>query len=213
MVRLDIISDPICPWCYIGKRHLDTALTDRPGHPFEIEWHPFQLNPDMPPGGMDRREYIAAKFGDRAAGVYGPEGRIATAAREAGVTMNLDAIGRTPNTLDAHRLIHWAGQEGRQQAVVSLLFAAYFEGGRDIGDPAVLLDIADAAGMDREMVSRLLSGDADADAIRARDAHARTRGVNSVPTFLVADAHAVVGAQPPELWLQVIDELTAATPE
>ena len=210
MVRLDILSDPICPWCYIGKRNLDVALADRPGHPFSIEWHPFQLNPDMPREGMARGAYVAEKFGDAAETIYGPDGRIATAAAEAGLKLDLGAIRRTPNTLDAHRLIHWAGLEGRQTAVVSLLFAAYFEGGRDIGDHAVLLDIADAVGMDREMVMRLLGSDADTDEIRARDAHARQRGVGGVPTFVVANTHVVTGAQPPELWRQVIDDLTAA---
>ena len=207
MVRLDILSDPICPWCYIGKRQLDRALQERPDNPFRIEWHPFQLNPDMPEGGMPRADYVAAKFGDRAPEIYGADGRIATAAREAGLTLNLAAIGRTPNTLDAHRLIHWAGLEGRQTAVVSSLFRAYFEDGRDIGDHTVLLDIAVAAGFDREVVARLLASDADADDIRARDAHARARGVSGVPTFVVAETHVVTGAQPPDLWLKVIDEL------
>ena len=207
MIKLDIISDPICPWCYIGKTHLDRALEARPDHPFEIEWHPFQLNPDMPSEGMDRRAYLEAKFGgpDGAASVYG---RIADTAKEAGLkNVDLDGITRTPNTIDAHRLIHWAGLEGRQTAAVSRLFKAYFEEGKDIGDHAVLLDIADGIGMDRAMTERLYSTDADADDIRARDAHARSRGVTGVPTFVVANTHVLPGAQPPELWGKVLDEL------
>jgi predicted DsbA family dithiol-disulfide isomerase len=207
MIKLDILSDPICPWCLIGKTHLDRALEAHPGHPFEIEWHPFQLNPDMPAGGMDRREYLETKFGgrDQAVAVYA---RIAEAAEAAGVTINFEAIGRTPNTLDAHRMIHWAGLEGRQTAMVSALFRAYFQEGKDIGDHQVLLDLADGVGLDRAMTERLLQSDADAEEIRARDAHTRARGVTGVPTFVVANSHVVPGAQPPELWSKVIAELT-----
>ena len=207
MIKLDILSDPICPWCYIGKTHLDRALEQRPDHPLNIEWHPFQLNPDMPREGMDRQSYLETKFGGKAnaADVYG---RIAEAAKAAGLkNFDLDGIKRTPNTLDAHRLIHWAGLEGRQTAAVSRLFKAYFEEGQDIGDSEVLLDIAAAVGLDRAMIERLLESDADLDDIRARDEHARARGVTGVPTFVLANAHVVPGAQPPELWAKVLDEL------
>lgn len=207
MVKLDILSDPICPWCYIGKTHLDRALEQHPDHPFNIEWHPFQLNPDMPAEGMDRRAYLEAKFG-------GPEGarnvydRIEETAKAAGLSVAFDKIERTPNTLDAHRLIHWSGLEGRQTATVTRLFKAYFENGQDIGDHAVLLDIAEGVGMDRAMTERLLAGDGDREDIRARDAHARERGVTGVPTFVIANTHVVPGAQPPELWSKVLHELT-----
>ena len=208
MVKLDILSDPICPWCLIGKAHLDRALTAHPDHPFEIEWHPFQLNPDMPASGMDRREYLETKFGGRenAIAVYS---QIAEAAEQAGIEIDFAAIKRTPNTLDAHRLIHWAGLEGRQTAIVSSLFRAYFREGRDIGDHGVLLDLAEAAGLDRAMTERLLTSDADAADIRARDEHARARGVTGVPTFVLANQHVLPGAQPPELWGNVIEEITA----
>lgn len=206
MVKLDILSDPICPWCYIGKTHLDRALEAHPDHPFNIEWHPFQLNPDMPPGGMDRRTYLEAKFGgpDGAAQIYG---RIEEVAKAAGLKVHFDRIARTPNTLDAHRLIHWAGLEGVQTAVVTRLFKAYFENGQDIGDAGVLLEIAEGVGLDRALIGRLLDSDADREDIRARDAHARARGVTGVPTFVVANTHVVAGAQPPELWAKVLDEL------
>ncbi|MEL6211015.1 MAG: DsbA family oxidoreductase, partial [Pseudomonadota bacterium] len=151
MVTLDILSDPICPWCYIGKTHLDAALRDRPEHGFVIAWHPFQLNPDMPAEGMDRQTYLDTKFGGRAQAqaVYG---RIAEAAEAAGLQIDLGAIQRTPNTIDAHRLIHWAGIEGRQSEVVDALFQAYFHAGLDIGDPDVLADVADSAGLDAAIV-------------------------------------------------------------
>jgi len=208
MIKLDILSDPVCPWCYIGKANLDRALARHPDHPFEIEWHPFQLNPDMPEGGMDRKAYLEAKFGQQG-GTSGYGEWIRPAAKEAGLEIDLDGIKVTPNTIDAHRLIHWAGLEGRQTAVVSALFKAYFVEGRDIGDRAVLLDIADACGLDRAMVERLFQTEADAEDIRARDAHARARGVTGVPTFVVANQYVVVGAQPPETWDKVIEELTA----
>ncbi|WP_158963656.1 DsbA family oxidoreductase [Chachezhania sediminis] len=205
-VRLDILSDPICPWCFIGKTMLDQALAQVPDHPFTIEWHPFQLNPDMPAGGMDRRDYLEAKFGGQQGAVkaYLP---VVEKAAEAGLTIDFEAMERTPNTLDAHRLIHWAGIEGHQQEAVDALFRAYFQEGRDIGDHEVLGDIADTIGLDAAVVRRLLDSDADKDDIRARDAHSRKMGVTSVPTFIVAGKHAVPGAQPAELWVKVIEEL------
>jgi len=208
MIKLDILSDPICPWGYIGKANLDRALARHPGHPFEIEWHPFQLNPDMPEGGVGRRAYLEAKFGGPEA-VDRADVHLKTAAEAAGVVINFDAIRTTPNTVDAHRLIHWAGLEGRQTAVVSALFKANFVEGRDIGQREVLLDIAEACGLDRAMTERLYETDADLEDIRARDAHARARGVTGVPTFIVAQKYAVVGAQPPELWDRVINDLAA----
>ncbi|SDI03128.1 DsbA family oxidoreductase [Lutimaribacter saemankumensis] len=207
MIKLDIFSDPICPWCYIGKTRLDRALEQRPDHPFTIEWHPFQLNPDMPREGMDRRAYLEAKFGgkDGAVRAYMP---VVEHAEQAGLKIDFEAIQRTPNTLDAHRLIHWAGIEGRQTFVVSALFRAYFIEGRDIGDHEVLADIADSAEMDAGVIQRLLASDADVQNIRDRDAAAREMGINSVPTFIVNRQHAVPGAQPTELWLKVMDEIS-----
>lgn len=209
MVTLDIMSDPICPWCYIGKTHLDKALAAHGGAPFHIRWHPFQLNPDMPPEGMDRRAYLEGKFGgpDGAKAAYAPVREHAAAA---GLSIDFDAISRTPNTRDAHRLIHWAEIEDKQDAVVQALFENYFCDGRDIGSHEVLADIADSAGMDASVVARLLASEADLKEIVDRDAAARGMGVTSVPTFIVAGQHAVPGAQPPELWAKVIDEIEAA---
>ena len=206
MIRLDIFSDPVCPWCVVGTANLDRALGAARDHPFVIQWHPFQLNPDLPPEGVDRRSYLEAKFGgpDRLAAIHE---RLREVARSAGIALDPEKPQRQPNTLDAHRLIHWAGIEGRQMAVVSALFSAYWTGGRDIGDHKVLADIAEACGMDRAATLRLLASDADADDIRARDADARAKGVNAVPTFLIAQQYVVSGAQPPELWAQVIEDL------
>ncbi len=212
MTKLDIISDPICPWCYIGKAKLDRALENRPGHVFEVEWHPYMLNPDMPPEGMDRREYLETKFGGKegAVGVYAS---IAKAAEDAGVVVNFEGIKRTPSTVDAHRLIHWAGLEGVQTAVVSKLFKAYFRDGQDISDPQVLTEIANSCGINPEMIGKLLAQDVDKDGIRQRARYAAEKGVRGVPCFIVDNHHVVQGAQPPEMWERVIDEITAKADE
>jgi predicted DsbA family dithiol-disulfide isomerase len=208
MIRLDIFSDPVCPWCMIGKAHLDRALEAHPDHPFQIAWHPFQLNPDVPAEGVDKRTYLEAKFGG-AAKVDQIHDRMRQIAAEAGIEMDPDAPKRQPNTLNAHRLIHWAGLEGRQAAVVAGLFRAYWRNGLDIGQASVLADIAEAAGMERAMVERLLASDADLEDIAARDSDARHKGVTAVPTFLIAQRYFVSGAQPPETWGKVIEELQA----
>lgn len=207
-IPLDILSDPICPWCYIGKARLERALAQRPGHPFEITWRPFQLNPDMPPEGMDRVAYLERKFG-------GPEGAkrvyssIEETAQAEGLEVRFDLIQRTPSTLNAHRLIRWARPGELQNAVVDSLFDAYFHRGVDISTPEALGDIADASGLERAVVLELLSGEADLEAVRHEDQTARAAGVGGVPTFLVNGRHVVPGAQDTALWLKVIDELVA----
>lgn len=214
MIKLDIFSDPVCPWCMIGKAHLDRALAAHADHPFEIEWHPFQLNPGMPPKGVDRAEYLAAKFGgqDGAVSVYA---RVVEAAAAAGIAIDFATIKTMPNTFNAHRMIYWAGLEGKQTAMISALFRAYWQEGRDIGNTETLAAIAGEIGLDGAAMARLLATDADVEALQAREKHARERGVNAVPTFLIANQYVVSGAQPPEVWGQVIDELSAqnrATP-
>ncbi|WP_234853289.1 DsbA family oxidoreductase [Paracoccus everestensis] len=205
MIPFDIFADPLCPWCLIGKVELDRALESRPLHPFQIAWHPFRLNPQMPRGGMDRIEYLQAKLGPRA-----EEAARMVAQRAATLGLNLNPSAREPDTTDAHRLMHWAGLEGAQTRVMSGLLRAHWQEARDIGDPAELALIAGSAGMDSDLVSRLLSTDADRNEVAAREQHARNRGVTSVPTFIVANQHAISGAQSASLWQQVIDELTNA---
>ena len=209
MTTLDIISDPICPWCYIGKARLDKALAEHPDHTFEIKWRPFQLNPDMPAEGMDRREYLETKFGkDGAVKAYAV---VEQHAKDSGIHIDYAKIQRTPNTIDAHRLIRWAGIEGKQTDVVTELFKRNFELGEDISDHAVLVDVAKSAGMDGEAIARLLDSDADLAETRAEDRQAREMGVQGVPTFIVAGTYALSGAQPAETWAQVIAELKEAT--
>jgi predicted DsbA family dithiol-disulfide isomerase len=211
MIRLDIFSDPVCPWCYIGKANLDRALARHPDHPFRVEWHPFQLNPDMPRAGMDRATYLERKFGGRenAARAYA---QVEAAAQAAGIALEVAKVPHASNTLDAHRLIHWAGIEGKQNAMVDALFRAYWHEYRNIGDPGTLAAIAGEVGLDAAAIARLLASDADADDIAARDADARNKGVNAVPTFLIAQHYVVSGAQPPEVWGRVIAELAGRPP-
>lgn len=209
MTPLDIYADPICPWCYIAKAQLERALESRAAHPFDIRWHPFRLMPDMPPEGMAREAYLGLLFGDTQ-GIVEAHRPLLQAAEEAGLALNLPAIQRTPNTLDAHRLIHWAGLEGRQSAIVNALFRAYFTEGLDIGARDVLIDLAARVGLQPDMVARLLDSDADCDLIKQADAQARARGIQNVPFFIIAGQHAVAGAQSVALWQNVIDELTSA---
>lgn len=209
MVRLDIISDPICPWCYIGKANLDRAIAQAGLNPFDIEWRIFQLNPDMPPEGRDRKEYLETKFGgpERAQAIYG---RIREAAAESGLEVNFDKIERTPNTMDAHRLIRWARTSGTQDALVTQLFHRYFENGEDISDHEVLLDAAQSVGLERDVVEKLLDSDADREELTAEDVAAREMGVSGVPCFVVDGRYVLQGAQPTETWVKVIHELVEA---
>jgi len=210
-ISLVIVSDPICPWCFIGKRRLDRALAARPDHPFAVEWRPFMLNPDMPPEGMDRRAYLEAKFGGRqgAAAVYG---RIARTASEDGLEIDFGAIARTPATLDAHRLIGWARAAGADHAMAEAIFAAYFQRGVDIGDRDALAALAPAAGLDPAATRARLDTDEDAAAVRREAAAAGEAGVDGAPTFIIGGRQAVAGAQPTAFWLSAIDRLSASAP-
>ncbi len=203
---LDILSDPICPWCYIGKAKLDAALRDAPEVALDIHWRCYRLNPDMPEGGMGRRDYLERKFGgpEGAKNVYG---RIEQAVRDAGLPLDFSKIERTPNTLDAHRLIRWARTTGAQEAVVDALFAAYFVNGVDIGDRDALIAIGVAQGMDDDLLRRLYSEDADRALLENEDALAREMGVTGVPCFVLNETYALVGAQETATWRQVLERI------
>lgn len=206
-VPLDIFADPVCPWCLIGKAELDRALESRPDHPFDVTWHPFRLNPDMPKSGMAHTTYMLARFKDEK-GIIEANRPVLEAAERLGLWLNMAAIDRIPDTTDAHRVLLWARVEGAQTRVMSGLMAAHWREGRNIGRADVLAQIAGAAGMDGTVVERLLASDADRDTVLAAETHARERGVSAVPTFIVANTHVVPGAQPATLWQSVIDELT-----
>jgi predicted DsbA family dithiol-disulfide isomerase len=203
-MQIDIISDVICPWCFIGKRRLEKALALRPELVAEIAWRPFQLNPDMPPEGMERQSYLAAKFGG---GAHAE--RIYTHVAEAGATADIafafDRIRRTPNTRDAHSLIRFAAAADCADRTVEALFRAYFIEGRDIGDRAVLTEIAGEVGLDAEAARRWLARKAELDHVLAEDRQARRLGINAVPCFIFERQYAVSGAQEPEFFLPVFD--------
>jgi predicted DsbA family dithiol-disulfide isomerase len=203
-MQIDIISDVVCPWCFIGKRRLEKALVMRPEIETEITWRPFQLNPDMPAEGMARADYIATKFGDS-----GHSRRIHQTIAEAGATVGIDfafdKIKRSPNTRNAHRLIRYATKQGAGNDVVTRLFEGYFLQGRDVGDIATLAKIAAEAGLDEREARAFLSGDSERDEIVAEDRNARRLGVNAVPCYIFAGQYAISGAQEPEFFLPVFD--------
>lgn len=200
-ITIDVVSDVVCPWCFIGKRNLEAALSSMPDVQVGVRWLPYQLDPTIPAGGHGRQAYMARKFGDRAPGIYP---RITDSAKVAGLDLAFDRIKRSPNTFDAHRLIRWAWAAGKQDAVVERLFAGFFVAGEDIGDHDVLVRHAEAAGMDGAIVRRLLAEDADSDAVRQEIDQARALGVTGVPFFIIGQKVGVAGAQPPEALVRAI---------
>jgi predicted DsbA family dithiol-disulfide isomerase len=197
VVTVDIISDVVCPWCYVGKRNLEAAV-ERSGRAVELHWRPFQLDPTIPPAGLDRHAYLMGKFGslDKIDAIHT---RLTDMGREIGIPFRFDAILRAPNTLDAHRVIRWAASSGHQNAVVEALFRAYFVEGHDIGNRAELVRIAAECGMDGTNVHRLLASGSDATDVREEIATAGRLGVSGVPFFILAGRYAVPGAQSAEV--------------
>lgn len=197
--RIDIVSDAICPWCYIGKRQLERALAilAADGLYFTVHWNPFQLNPDMPKEGRDRAAYRAWKFGSAEKAAELDE-RITKAAAAVGLPFRTDLMTRTPNTIDAHRLVWFAGQKGVQDAVMEAVFRAYFIEGRDIGQAAVLAGCAAEAGLDPEETAQFLAGELAEQEMRAADRAARSAGVSGVPSFFLDGYGLFSGAMPAE---------------
>ncbi|HEX3673369.1 MAG TPA: DsbA family oxidoreductase [Rhizomicrobium sp.] len=205
-MQIDVVSDTICPWCFIGKRRLARAMAMRPDIEFDVHWRAYRLDPTAPPEGVDRKEYLRAKFGDGER----PKA-VSEAIRAAGLSEDIafafDRIAKTPNTVDSHRLIRWAGGAGLQDEVVEALFKAYFEDGRDIGDIDVLVEIANETGMDSALVADLLEEGSDREIIAREDELAHKMGITGVPTFIFANKYAVSGAHDPETLLEVIDKI------
>lgn len=208
---IDVVSDTVCPWCYIGKRRFDMAKAERPDIEIDLRWRPYQLDPTIPAEGVDRREYMEAKFGKSRSKEVGNV--IREAADEAGITLAFDKIQRSPNTFDSHRLIRWGASAGAQNEIVEILFRRYFEDGEDIGDRKVLVDAAKEAGMDHELVAYLLLHNKDADLVANEANQAREMGISGVPTFLFEGKFAVVGAQETEGYLRAIDKVQAKLSE
>ncbi|MCX5724860.1 MAG: DsbA family oxidoreductase [Nitrospirae bacterium] len=203
-VHIDVYSDVICPWCFIGKRRLEQALEEmRPAQAVQVKWRPFELNPTMPKGGMDRRSYLEAKFGG-AASLKTMEERVAQAGEAEGIEFAFDRIALTPNTFDAHRLIWFAGQQGCQDKVVEALFFSYFTEGRDIGNLDSLTEVAVDGGLNREEVLTFLSSDKAVQEVRAEEANGQRFGIRGVPYFLLNGSLSISGAQPPDIILSAL---------
>jgi predicted DsbA family dithiol-disulfide isomerase len=203
-LTVEVVQDLVCPWCFLGLRRLQRLLRRRPDLGFEVVWRPFLLNPDMPRVGMPRADYVVRKFGgeDRARRLYAS---IAEIGRSEGVLFRFDRIRRTPSSVDAHRLVRFAAAYGRGAETVEALFSAHFTDGRDIGDPGVLIGVAQACGLDAAAARRFLYSDAETDAVHAENLRAHRLGINGVPCFVIGGRHAIAGAQEPEVLERLLD--------
>jgi len=211
-MQIDVISDTVCPWCYIGKRRLERALSLRPQLSFDVRWRPFQLDPTTPAEGIDRKAYIERKFGSSEK-IKPIHNALLKAGEDEGIPFAFEKITRTPNTINSHRLIRWSHSMGVQDAVVELLFRRYFIEGADIGRISILVEIAGDAGMDAELVEELMNSDADREHVEREDSMARKIGIQGVPTYLVGGKSLVSGAQDAEVLVRVIDRVAAETEE
>jgi predicted DsbA family dithiol-disulfide isomerase len=207
-MQIDVISDTVCPWCFIGKRRLARAMALRPAIAFDVKWRPYRLDPTVPAGGMDRQAYMRAKFGDDPMKIVEMHKLIAAEGAKDGIEFDFAAITRRPDTINSHRLIRWAEAAGVQDEVVERLFVAYFENGEDIGDIRVLADIADICGMDGVDMAQMLESDQDRALVEREDQIAHEMGVTGVPAMIFGNRLAVSGAREPELLVSVIDRVT-----
>ncbi|MGV1869613.1 DsbA family oxidoreductase [Agrobacterium rosae] len=208
-IVIDVVSDMVCPWCYLGKARLDLALAEILDEvSVDVNWRPYRLNPDYPPEGVDQKAELEKKLGGKEKVEQAHE-MLTQLGKEVGINFDFDAINIGPNTLDAHRLSLWAHAEGRefQDKVTTALFKANFEEGRNIGDHEVLADIAEQAGMNREVVTRLLASDADKDTIVAEIDAAQQMGVAGVPFFILDQKYAVSGAQSKEVLINALRDI------
>jgi predicted DsbA family dithiol-disulfide isomerase len=206
-LRIEVVHDLVCPWCYLGVRRLLRTLRRRPDMGFDLVWRPFLLNPDMPRAGMSRPEYIIRKFGgeERARRLYST---ITEVGRQEGMTFRFDRIRRTPSSVDAHRLVRYAARFGHADAMVEALFAAHFSDGLDVGDHQVLTAIAAEYGLDPVSVRRFLATEDESSAVHADNLRAHRLGINGVPCFVVEGTHAIAGAQEPEVIERLLDVAT-----
>ena len=207
-LSITVYSDVICPWCYVGKRRLEAALSS-PGMPTGIEftWRPFELNPDMPAEGIERRIYRANKFGEARSAEL--DLRMADTGREVGIAFAFDRMQRTPNTRLAHRLIWEADRQGAQDALVERLFHAYFEEGVDIGRADVLTALAAEAGLEPDAVERALDGSESLQAVTKLEQQGYAMGIQGVPFFILLAKYGISGAQPPEFWREALPKIAA----
>jgi predicted DsbA family dithiol-disulfide isomerase len=207
-ISVDVISDVVCPWCYLGKRRLERAIKLLPELEFSVRWHPFRLDPTIPPGGIERRDYLTRKFGSLDA-IAATHANLTALGEREGIVFRFDAITRAPNTVDAHRLIRWAGVAGLTEVTVERVFRAYFADGIDVGDRSVLARLAADLGMPGDIGTRLASEE-DESEVAGEIAEAYRMGVSGVPCFIIDRRYAVVGAHPPETLVEAISQAVAA---
>jgi predicted DsbA family dithiol-disulfide isomerase len=207
---IEVVFDLVCPWCFLGIRRLRRTLRSRPDVAAELLWRPFLLNPDFAPQGIPRQDYLVRKFGgeDRARRLHGT---IAELGRAEGIEFRFDRIRRVPHSLDAHRLVRWAGRFDAADQLVEAIFEAYFIEGADIGDPQVLAAIAGQQGLDAPLARRFLATVAEVEAVHADNLRAHRLGINGVPCFVVAGRSAIAGAQEPEVLERLLDVALVAT--
>ena len=210
-VIIDVVSDVVCPWCYVGRARLGQAIRSQPDIAVELRWRPFQLDPTLPPTGKDRHAYLMGKFGS-AERIGQMHRQISEIGHELGISFDFDAIKVSPNTLDAHRVIRWSATASAevQDRLVGRLFALYFEEGANIGDHAVLIDAARDAGMDAALVETLLATQADRPEVQQEIATAQKMGVTGVPCFLLEGRFAVMGAQDSAILADAIAKVAEA---
>jgi predicted DsbA family dithiol-disulfide isomerase len=207
-LQIDIVSDVVCPWCYIGKHRIESALALTPDVPVEVHWRPFFLNPWVPREGISRDEYLTAKFGSPEA-YKGIAGRVVAAADEEGLVYRPDLVKRQPNTIDCHRLIHWADAQAKSAEMKQRLMELYFRDGGDLTDTHVLVQAAADVGLDADDVRKRLASDEDVELISAQAKDASDKGISGVPTFVFAQKYAVSGAQPAEQLARAIRQVSA----
>jgi predicted DsbA family dithiol-disulfide isomerase len=207
-LQIDVVSDVVCPWCYIGKKRIEEALALVPDVPVELNWRPFFLNPWVPREGISREEYLTAKFGSVDA-YKGIAQRVVAAADEEGLVYRPDLVRRQPNTLDCHRLIHWADANGKAAHMKQRLMELYFRDGGDLTDTEVLVQAAADVGLDADDVRKRLASDEDTAMISALAQDASDKGISGVPTFVFAQKYAVSGAQDPERLARAIQQVSA----
>jgi predicted DsbA family dithiol-disulfide isomerase len=206
MIIVDVVSDVCCPWCYLGKRRLDRAIERVPDLDVVVNWRPYQLDPTIPPEGVDRKAYMEAKFG--AGGrIDEIHARLADLGAAEGIAYDFDAIRVSPNSLDAHRLIRWAAEAGLQNEMKERLMAAFWSEGADIGDRDVLAEAAAAVGLDAAAVRAKLDSDADREAVATEIAHFQRMGVRGVPTFILEQKYAVSGAQEIDVLVEALRDV------
>lgn len=204
-IKVDIVSDIVCPWCYIGQSRLKKALEQLPAGTVSISWKPFQLRPDMPVGGMDSQRLMQEKFGDKASGMIA---QVEENAHKEGLPMDFSKVSKAPNTIEAHRLMWFAQKEGKEDALAHILFKAYFAEGKDVEDRSSLANLGKEAGLSEEALRQFTETEEGRDEVRYEERQYRASGISAVPSFIVNDKYLLQGAQPAEAFLELFNKVS-----